>query len=172
MSAYFDALTAAMSELAEDPRTIFVGQSVAYGGQRAHQTFADVPMERRIEMPICEDFTIGFATGLALHGFVPVVFIPRWDFLLLAANQIVNHLDKVANSNGFRAKVIIRTSVGAREPLDPGEQHVGDYCAPFRLMLKRTVVLECCSEKYVAEQYRAALAAQGPVIVVERMRMY
>jgi pyruvate/2-oxoglutarate/acetoin dehydrogenase E1 component len=172
MAEYFEALTKAMTDLAEDERTIFIGQSVAFPGQRAHQTFAGVPMERRIEMPICEDFTIGFATGLALDGRVPVVFIPRWDFLILASNQIVNHLDKIANSNGFQAKVIIRTSVGAARPLNPGEQHVGNYGLSFERMLKRVAVLDCLTPEQVADSYRVALASKYPSIVVEYMERY
>lgn len=172
MNYYFESLTAAMAELAGDPRTIFLGQSVANTGQRAHLTFIGVPMERRIEMPICEDFTIGFATGLALEGFIPVVFIPRWDFLLLAANQIVNHLDKVANSNGFKAKMIIRTSIGSIAPLNPGEQHVGDYGLAFSSMLKRVQIWEPDTAQKVLETYRAALDIDEPSIVVERMSLY
>lgn len=172
MSEYFDALTRAMGKLAEDPRTIFIGQSVAYPGQRGHASFALVPMERRIEMPICEDFTVGFATGLALEGYIPVVFIPRWDFLLLAANQIVNHLDKIANANGFRAKVILRTAVGARRPLDPGEQHVGNYTRQFAQMLERVMVYELRPETDVIEIYRRALEIIGPALVVEHMEAY
>lgn len=168
---YLEALTEAMGNLAENPKTIFLGQSVAYPGQRAHATFAKVPAARRIEMPICEDFTVGFATGLALEGYIPLVFIPRWDFLILAANQIVNHLDKVANANGFKAKVIIRTSVGASKPLDPGEQHVGDYSGAFRKMLKRVPVLECLTPEDVKQNYDSAIGV-SPVIVVERMEMY
>jgi pyruvate/2-oxoglutarate/acetoin dehydrogenase E1 component len=169
---YFEALTAAMTELAQDQKTLFIGQSVAYTGQRAHHTFAGVPPERRIEMPICEDFTVGFATGLALEGYLPVVFIPRWDFLLLAANQIVNHLDKVANSNGFLAKVIIRTSVGSKAPLDPGDQHVGDYSKAFALMTKRIRVRDCLTAEEVTANYREAKESRDPYIVVEHMRLY
>ena len=64
--SYFDEITKAMTALARHPKTIFVGQAVKYGGQRAHATFANVPMEKRIEMPVCEDFQMGFCTGLAL----------------------------------------------------------------------------------------------------------
>ena len=163
---YFEELTRAMTMLAEDPRTLFIGQSVAYPGQRAHASFAGVPMERRIEMPICEDFTVGFCTGLALGGYLPVCFIPRWDFLLLAANQLVNHLDKIGT------KVIIRTAVGASKPLDPGPQHTQDHTMAFRHMLKTVRIVELRNPRYVFEEYCRALEQPGPVILVERMEMY
>lgn len=165
---YFEALTRAMALLALDPRALFVGQSVKFGGQRAHATFAGVPPERRIEMPICEDFTVGFCTGLALQGYVPLCFIPRWDFLLLAANQLVNHLDKLAP----QAKVIIRTAVGAREPLDPGPQHTQNHSLAFQLMLNNVRVVELFEADAVLPEYKAALERAGPTIMVEHMERY
>ena len=158
--------------LAEHPKTLFVGQSVKYDGQRAHETFAGVPMDRRIEMPICEDFTIGFCTGLALEGYIPVCFLPRWDFLLIAANQLVNHLDKIPLMGKFRPKVIIRTAVGGSKPLDPGPQHVGDYTRAFRLMLKTIKIIEVDVAHYVFESYQQALNDDGSFIIVEKMEKY
>ena len=44
---------------------------------------------------------MGMTTGLALAGAVPVSIFPRWNFLLCAMSQLVNHLDKLqAMSNG------------------------------------------------------------------------
>jgi pyruvate/2-oxoglutarate/acetoin dehydrogenase E1 component len=170
--SYFDELTLSMTMLAEHPKTLFVGQSVAYDGQRAHKSFAGVPMERRIEMPICEDFTIGFCTGLALEGYIPVCFIPRWDFLVIAANQLINHLDKIPLMSSFRAKVIIRTAVGAMKPLNPGHQHTQDHTRAFKLMLKTITILELGAAYQVVPAYHHALNYKGSFIVVEKMELY
>lgn len=169
---YLDELTAAMTALAEHPKTLFVGQSVAYDGQRAHATFAGVPVEKRVEMPICEDFTVGYCTGLALEGFIPVCFIPRFDFLILAMNQIANHLDKLPLMCGLRPKVIIRTAVGAKKPLNPGPQHTQDYTMAFRNMLRTVQVHDVRTSGWVHYHYERALACEGSVIVVEHMEMY
>lgn len=170
--SYFDELTCAMTLLAERPETLFVGQSVAYDGQRAHETFKSVPMDRRIEMPITEDFTVGFCTGLALIGYLPICFIPRWDFLLIAANQLVTHLDKIPLMSGFSPKVIIRTAVGARAPLDPGHQHVGDYSHAFRQMLKTVRISDLGKAEDIVPAYQAALQTNRSTILVERMEHY
>jgi pyruvate/2-oxoglutarate/acetoin dehydrogenase E1 component len=170
--SYQNALTEAMAMLAQHPKTIFLGQAVRYDGQRAHATFKDVPMEKRIEMPVCEDFQMGFSTGLALEGYIPISFYPRWDFLILAANQLINHLDKIPLLGGFRPKVIVRTAVGARAPLDPGPQHTGDYGEAFSLMLKSIPVWDLRDEKHVMDGYQKALDTQGSVILVERMELY
>lgn len=161
-----------MAMLAEHPKTVFVGQSVKYPGQRAHATFSGVPMERRIEMPICEDFTIGFCAGLALEGFIPVCFIPRWDFLLIAANQLVNHLDKIPLFSDFRPKAIIRTAVGADKPLNPGHQHTQNHTAAFRHMLKTIQVFEMTDEGCIYRNYEHALNSDRPTILVEHMSKY
>lgn len=161
-----------MAMLAQHPRTLFVGQAVAYPGQAAFKTFDGVPMERRIEMPVAEDFQVGFCTGLALEGYIPVSFFPRWDFLIIAANQIINHLDKMPLMTGFRPKVIIRTAVGRSTPLDPGPQHTQNHTQAMRQMLKTINVYELFSAKYIFDTYRAALDSPGSCIIVEHMERY
>lgn len=169
---YKEALTAAMTMLAEDPRTLFVGQTVVYGGQTMFPTLAGVPMDKRIEMPVAEDFQMGFCTGLALQGFIPVSIYPRWDFLILAANQLVNHLDKLPLMGDFRPKVIIRTAVGPRVPLDAGPQHTQNHTAAFRLMLKTVEVLDIKTAEGAVAAYAYALSCPGSVLVVEHLELY
>lgn len=169
---YQEELTKAMSLLAEHPKTLFVGQAVRYDGQRAHATFAGVPMDRRIEMPVCEDLQMGFSTGLSLEGYIPLSFFPRWDFLILAANQLVNHLDKIPLMGGFRPKVIIRTAVGANKPLDPGHQHTQDHSSAFQRMLKTVKLIELRTAESVVPSYKWALETDGSSILVEYMEKY
>ncbi len=165
MSAFSQAVNQAMWMLAEDDRTVFVGQSVAYDGAAIHASLDGVPMSKRIEMPVIEDFQVGFCIGLALTGKVPVCIFPRMDFMLLACNQIVNHLDKLPH-NGWDAKVILRTVVGQKEPLDAGPQHTQNHTAAFRSMLTTVAVEEVREARRVVPAYRAALAA-GPTLIVE-----
>ena len=131
-----------------------------------------VPMELRIELPVIEDFQMGLCTGLALQGFLPVCIFPRWDFLLLAANQLVNHLDKIPLVSGYRPKVIIRTTVGASFPFSSGVQQSQDHTAAFRLMLDTVEIIELDSRFDVFKGYRHALAAKHSIIVVERQDLY
>jgi pyruvate/2-oxoglutarate/acetoin dehydrogenase E1 component len=161
---YFDSLTRSMTKLAQHPKTLFVGQGVKYDGQRMHQSFSGVPMEKRIEMPVGEEFQAGFCLGLALEGFIPVCVYPRMDFMLLAANQLVNHLDKI---QGFKPKVIVRVAVGSTEPLNAGPQHTQDHTQAFRWMLKNTPVIW-----FDEKAYDEAMRMDGSVVVVERMEMY
>jgi pyruvate/2-oxoglutarate/acetoin dehydrogenase E1 component len=172
MATYKEELTKAMGMLAANPKTLFVGQSVRFGGQAMFPTLAEVPMDQRIELPVAEDFQMGYCTGLALEGFIPVSIYPRFDFLLLAANQLVNHLDKIAQVSGYRPKVIIRTAVGSTSPLNPGPQHCQNHVEAFRSMLTNVMVLDLRSTSDIAYSYDASLKLEGPVLLVEHAEMY
>ena len=133
---YFDEIKSSMEWLARDSRTVFIGQAVGVPGTAMSNTVKDIPIARRIELPVAEELQMGMSIGLALQGQVPVSIYPRWNFLLLAANQLVNHLDKLAvmSNGGYQPRVIIRTSIGSQRPLHPQFQHIGDFTDAFRLM--------------------------------------
>lgn len=170
--SYKSELTRAMELLAFHPKTIFVGQAVRYGGQAMHPTFANVPVEKRIEFPVAEDMQMGYCTGLALAGFIPVSIYPRFDFLLLAANQLVNHLDKLPAIYGLRPKVLIRTAVGSGSALNPGPQHQQDHTDAFRLMLKTVLVFDLQHEEDIVPSYSLAMRHQGSVLLIEHRSQY
>lgn len=168
---YFDELTRAMAMLAADEQTLFVGQGVRWDNNAQFRTLVDVPEEKRIELPVIEDFQMGYCIGLALQGYLPVSVYPRWDFLILAANQLVNHLDKLPYTS-FRGRVIVRVGVGAKYPLDSGRQHTNDYSAAFRLMLKTVEVIELNSKFDVMKGYEHAQRSHRSCIVVERQDLF
>ena len=138
---YKDEIIRSMEYLADDERTLFLGQSVAYSGNAIYNTLVTVPDEKKIEMPVFEDVQMGMSIGLAMQGYVPVTCYPRFDFVLLATNQLVNHLDKIQimSEGKLRPRVIIRTSIGSTNPLDGGVQHTQDYTAAYKDMLRDNV---------------------------------
>lgn len=156
---YYGELCRAMKWLSEDPRTVFLGQAVACKGTAMTTTLLDVPEDKKLELPVAEEFQMGLTLGMALDGKVPVSIYPRWNFLLLAANQIVNHLDKMKHmtSGGFQPKVIIRTSIGSERPLNPQCQHLGDFTEAFRLMLTNTEVIRLDEPEQIFPAYEKAL---------------
>lgn len=173
---YFEALCAAMARLAADPRTLFIGQAVAYPGTALTGTLADVPRERLIEMPVAEDMQMGASIGLALAGFVPVTIYPRWQFLLLAANQLVLHLDKLPlySAGGYQPKVIIRTAIASETPLHPQAQHVGDFTTAFELLCRTVEVIRLELPDEIGPAYEHALTRQDgrSTLLVERVDRY
>jgi len=168
---YYDELRKAMALISQEHHSLFVGQAVRYPGQAAYKTFEDVPLWKRIELPVAEDFQAGFCMGLAMEGWLPLCFYPRWDFALLAANQIVNHLDK-ARYLGWTAKVIIRTATGWTKPHDQGPQHRQDYSKAFRLMCEDIEVVELDATEQIMPAYREALEREHSTILVERIPLY
>jgi pyruvate/2-oxoglutarate/acetoin dehydrogenase E1 component len=154
---YFDEMCRAMEFLAQDQRTIFLGQAVAVPGTAMSNTLKNVAKEKLLEMPVTEEMQMGISTGLALGGHVPVSIYPRWNFLLLSVNQIVNHLDKLPIISDYRPKVIIRTGIGSERPLHPQFQHVGDFTDAFRLMCKTIEVIRLDEPEMIFPAYEKAL---------------
>ena len=155
---YFDELKRSMEYLAEDPDTVFLGQAVACPGTAMSNTLKEIPNDRKVELPVDEDMQMGMTNGLALHGKLPVSIFPRWNFLLLATNQLVNHLDKFGDMSGggYQPKVIIRTSIGSERPLHPGHQHIGDYTEAYRSMLHNVEVIRLEESEEVYPAYEKA----------------
>src|SRR3989338_3573002 len=142
---YRDEIVKSMKLLSENEKTIFIGQSVGCPGTEVYKTLNDagVPENKRIELPVFEDTQMGMSIGLALEGYVPISIFPRFNFLFLAVNQLVNHLDKIPiiSKGSMKPKVIIRVLVGSERPLDPGVQHKGDFTDAFKLLLKTVEVV-------------------------------
>ena len=140
---YIEELIRSMEYLAKDERTIFLGQSVKYSGNAIYNTLKSINDSKKIETPVFEEVQMGLSTGLALNGFIPITCYPRFDFLILACNQLVNHLDKMEymSKGKMKPRVIIRTSIGAKEPLDGGPQHTSDYTEAFMKMLTNVKVV-------------------------------
>lgn len=108
---------------------------------------------------------MGMANGMALAGYIPISVFPRWNFLLLATNQIVNHLDKIGELSRQTPvpKVIIRTSIGSEHPLYPGPQHTGDFTDAFRLMCPGLNIVRLDSAQMVVPEYEKALSRNDGV---------
>lgn len=166
MSPFDQAVNREMRALAQIDAVRFYGQSVKYDGAAIHASLEGVPDKKRIEMPVAEDFQLGFCIGAALAGILPVCIFPRMDFMLLCMNQLVNHLDKLPVF-GWRPKVIIRTTVGKTRPLDAGPQHTQNHCQAVRRMLRDVALMEVNSPQEVALAYQWAGRSTRSSMIVE-----
>ena len=156
---YTDELTKAMDFLAKDSRTIFLGQAVEYPGTAMTGTLKNVPKNKLYELPVAEEMQLGITNGLALNSYVPISIFPRWNFLLLATNQLINHLDKfnVMSQGQFKTKAIIRTSIGSQRPLHPQQQHVGDFTEAFKKVLTTVEIIRLEEASDIFPSYQKAL---------------
>ncbi|MDE2232400.1 MAG: hypothetical protein KGJ95_10140 [Candidatus Omnitrophica bacterium] len=156
---YFDELKRTMEWLAQQPKVMFVGQTVAGPGTFMYQTLRDCPKERCLEMPINESFQMQFTIGMALAGYVPVSVYPRQNFLLLATGDMSNMLDKIPEISGgaWPLNIIIRVAVGPDFPVHPGHQHIGNFAEAFRKLFKNIEIVELNHARDIFPSYKRAL---------------
>ena len=156
---YFDELKKAMSLLAEHPKTFFIGQAVEYEGTGLYDTLEHISSNKRLELPVAEYFQSGLANGMAIEGMIPISTYPRWNFLLMGADQIVNHLDKFVTMSDGRCdpKVIIRVAVGSENPVDPQCQHKGNFTDAFKSMTQSINIVELIEPEDILPAYTEAL---------------
>jgi pyruvate/2-oxoglutarate/acetoin dehydrogenase E1 component len=161
----------AMRLLAAQPNAIFLGQNVNYDGNKMYNDLVNIPIEQRIEFPVAEELQMGTSIGLAIQGFFPVSIYPRFDFLMRAMDQLVNHLDKLElmSQGQFTPKVIIRTRVGGLKPLNAGPQHTQDYTEALRLMLTNIDVHRITNFNDILPTYMATIKSTKSALVVEAL---
>jgi pyruvate/2-oxoglutarate/acetoin dehydrogenase E1 component len=159
---YLEEINRGMRLLNSNPDTIFVGQAIQYRGTAVTHQVRDFPEHKLLEMPVAEEFQAGFCLGLSLEGKIPVCVYPRFNFVLLACNQIINHIDKWPLMSGGKSlpKIIIKVVVGSERPLDPGYQHKGNYSEAFRGMASTLDVIDLQDPDDIFISYDKALNRQ------------
>lgn len=159
-----------MISFSKKPESIFIGYNIKNGSQ-GYGTFKNVPGAKLLEMPTAEQLMAGVATGMALTGLIPILFFERHDFLLLASDQIINHLAKIKEmSHGeFNPKVIIRAIIGHNKPFNPGPQHMGNYTQLFAKEMKTFYGFE---PAWLPKIYDEAFSCKEPCMIVEEKKHY
>ena len=155
---YFNELKKSMEFLDKSKKTLFIGQAVEVPGTAMSNTLKNVKKNKRIELPVAEEMQMGITIGMLMSGYVPISIYPRWNFLLLAINQLVNHLDKLSimTDNKYKSKAIIRTSIGSERPLHPQFQHIGDFSESFQKMFTTIEVIKLKNPQDIFPAYKKA----------------
>lgn len=174
---YLTELDDAMYWLSQQEKTIWIGQSVKWAGHSLFSSMTRVPVEKRIELPVMEDFQFGISIGLAMAGFIPINIYPRSDFLVIASNQIANHLANIrlVSDNKRKVKVITRVSVGGTTPMHPGLQHCQDHTEAIKLMCRSEIdIVELKNKNDIMPAYQYAYQREDikSTILVEYMDLY
>lgn len=165
---YKQKIIQSIERLAKDPMFIAVGYNTKFGN-RALGTLENVPDEKIIETPVAENLMTGIAIGLSLQGYKPLLYFERFDFILNALDQIVNHLDKISRlSNGeFNPKVIIRVIIGnKKKPFFSGETHTQDFTQAMREMITFPI-FKPLSPNEVIYAYGYAEVSDESVMIIE-----
>lgn len=151
-----------MGEGVDDPSGIFgttTGLNRIFGSDRVFDT------------PIAENTMTGIALGAAISGMKPVIIHMRMDFLLLAMDQIVNHISKWSYMFGGKLKVplVIRSIIG--RGWGSAGQHSQSLQALFLHIPGLKVVMP--ATPYDAKGLLiASIEDKAPVIFIEHRLLY
>jgi len=110
--------------------------------------------------------------GMAITGKTVVTFYPRWDFIVSATNQLVNHLDKFQLMTEKKVNIIIRLGKGSDKPLDPGHQHKGNYFEEFKSICKNIEFHDLKTPNDIELAYKYATKEGGIHVLVEYPELY
>lgn len=173
-TSYKDALTNAMTFLGEKSDTIFIGQQTLFPGNPMSTTLGNVPKDKIVELPVMEDSQMGMSLGMAMTGDFVISFYPRWDFLVCATNQLLNHLDKIKlmSNNQWNPNIIIRLGKGSDNPIDPGHQHKGSYFLEYQSLCRNITFHNLSSFEAIEDTYKEAYEQGGIHIIVEYPELY
>ena len=168
--SYKDAIVQSMTELG-DAGAIFIGYNVGYGD--AMGTLKNVPKEQKLETPVAENLMAGLAIGMSFEGFTPVLYYERHDFMLVAADAIINHIDKIERiSHGeFKVPVIIRAVTADAGPFYSGITHSQDFTNMFRSAVSFPVI-DSVTGSDVLKAVRGAKESGRPMMLIERKSRY
>ena len=158
------------TDLLAENNYLFLGQNMQSGGTSLFHMIKHLPSKQRMEVPVFEDVQMGMGLGMSLNGMNICSVYPRWDFMILALNQLVNHVDKIKrmSSDQFKAKgLIIKVSVGSVKPLFPGEQHCGDYTEALKLMCKDVNVVKLEYADQILQAHKLAMESDVPTVLVD-----
>ena len=166
---YKDEIIRSMEWLGRKKDTIFLGQSVKFSGNAIYKTLSTLPPEKMLEVPVFEEVQMGMSTGIALEGLVPISCFPRFDFLMRCMDALVNHLDKVQymTEGIWKPRVIIRTSIGAKFPLDGGIQHTQDYTQMMKDNLTEINVVLLNEPEEIFPTFESAYEREGSSLIIE-----
>jgi hypothetical protein len=165
------AVNKAMEDLAADSNTIFLGYNVVHGN--AAGSLVNVADDQKLETPVAENLMVGLAIGMSFEGFKPVVYFERFDFTLVAADALINHMDKIERLSlgEFKVPVIVRVVEADGGPFYSGPTHSQDFAAMFRHALKCPVI-SCITAGFTLAAYAAVRRSGQPAILIEKKSTY
>lgn len=108
-----EAIKEAHAQILEsDPNAFIIGEGLG----DAKRAFGTVPKSDRVlDMPVSENGLTGVCVGAAIYGMRPIMIHMRADFLLYAADQIINNAAKwwgmFGGKNGS-CPLVIRAIIG------------------------------------------------------------
>ena len=172
---YAQAIREAHAQLLErDPRVFVIGQglwSPWYAGSSLEGLDREFGRTRILDSPVSENAVTGLAVGAALAGMRPIVFHPRMDFMLLAADPIINQAANWSYLFGGAAGVPLVMRAVINRGGEQGAQHSQALQAMFMHVPGLKVVMPATA--YDAKGLLiAALEDPNPVLYIDDRWLY
>ena len=166
--------TALRDALTADENVVVFGEDVGTLGGVFRVTDGltrDFGDDRCFDTPLAESGIIGFAIGMAMSGFKPVVEMQFDAFAYPAFEQIVSHVAKIRN----RTKGALSVPIVIRIPFAGGIGGVEHHCDSSEGYYAHTPGLKVVAPATVEDAYtllREAIDDPDPVIFLEPKRLY
>lgn len=172
---YAQAVCEALDEEMErDSKVLTLGEDVGFigGNFKTSVGLLDKYGDLRVkDTPISEQGFVGMAVGMAITGLRPVVELMFSDFLLVAADQVINQAAKIRYMSGGQVTVpmVIRTPIGAGR--SSAAQHSQSMQALVAHYPGLKVVLPSTAQE-LKGLLKTAIRDNNPVIVFEHKMEY
>ncbi|MBD0293170.1 MAG: alpha-ketoacid dehydrogenase subunit beta [Jiangellaceae bacterium] len=166
--------TALRDAMADDESVVVFGEDVGpLGGVfRVTDGIArDLGDDRCFDTPLAESGIVGFALGMAMNGFRPVVEIQFDAFAYPAWEQLVSHVSRMRN----RSRGAVGVPLVVRIPYGGGIGGVEHHSDSSEAYYVHTPGLKVVIPATVPDAYsllREAIADPDPVIVMEPKKLY
>lgn len=173
MTTIIEALRSSLdAEMATDARVFVMGEDIGIGGS-FHLTLGLLERygaERVRDTPVSEAGFVGLAIGAAIGGMRPVVDFQYGDFLLCAADQVIQQACKLPYMSGgaIRVPLVLHAPTGAS---GRGAQHANSIENVFYGVPGLTVGVP--STPYDAKgMMTTAIRSDGPVLLCSHKHLY
>ena len=169
------ALNAALRDaMTEDESVVIFGEDVGMLGGVFRITDGiarDLGEDRCFDTPLAESGIVGFALGMAMNGFRPVVEIQFDAFAYPAFEQLVSHVSRMRN----RTRGTVGVPMVIRVPYAGGIGGVEHHSDSSEAYYVHTPGLKVVTPATVADAYsllREAIADPDPVVFLEPKKLY
>lgn len=164
------AINESMTEIGK-LNSVFIGYNVKNGN--AMGTLAGVDDSQKIETPVAENLMTGIGIGMSFEGYRPVIYYERHDFMMVAADAIVNHVNHIERiSHGeYKVPVILRSVVADSGPFYSGPTHSQDFTDGFKNLVSFPIYVPSTGKEAV-QVYKKAITSSRPCMIVEKKSCY
>lgn len=172
---YAQAVCEALDEeMARDENVVMLGEDIGFIGGNFKCTvgllekYGDLRVK---DTPISEQGFVGMGVGMALTGLRPVIELMFSDFLLVAADQVINQMAKIRYMSGGQANVpmTIRCPIGAGR--SSAAQHSQSMQAMVAQFPGTKIVLPSTAQE-AKGLLKTAIRDDDPVLLLEHKMEY